>query len=195
MNINIRLETQLDYEIVERLTYEAFSSMQKPGRVGCDEHLLVHKMRNVPAFIPELSYVCEVDHKIVAHIAYTKSEVESESGRHEVVTFGPVSVLPQYQKLGIGAALIRHTLEIAKELGYIAVLITGHPEYYPKFGFVNAEQFSITLPDGTNMDAFMALELSPGALSGISGKWVYDPVFEIDPNELTRFNLEYNYYS
>lgn len=192
--MNIRLETPLDYKAVERLTYEAFSKIQKPGRGETGEHLLVHKMRSVPAFIPELSLVCELDSKIAGHIAYTKSKVVSKDGtEHETITFGPVSVLPEYQKQGIGAALIRHTLEKAKELDYKAVLITGHPEYYPKFGFVNAEKFGITMPDGSNFDAFMALPLYDGALNGISGKWTYDPVLEIDMAELAKFNEEFGY--
>lgn len=192
--MNIRTETPADYETVERLTHEAFSNLQKPGRGECDEHLLVHKMRAVPAFIPALSLVCELDGRIVGHIAYTKSKVVSKDGaEYETVTFGPVSVLPACQKRGVGAALIRHTLEKAKALGYRSVFITGHPEYYPKFGFVNAGRFGVTLPDGTNMDAFMALPLVDGALDGISGKWVYDPVFEIDSAELAKFNEESGY--
>lgn len=192
--MKIRMETPADYEAVERLTYQAFSTMQKPERGECDEHLLVHKMRSVSAFIPELSFVCELDGRIVGHIVYTKSKiVGKDSAGHEMITFGPVSVLPEYQKRGVGAALIRHTLEKAKALGHRAVLITGHPEYYPRFGFVNAEKFEITLPDGTNMDAFMALPLYDGALDGISGKWVYDPVFEIDRAELAEFNKAFGY--
>ncbi len=193
-DMHMRPETRSDYEAVERLTYEAFSNIQKPGRGGTDEHLLVHKMRSVPAFIPELSFVYELEGRIVGHIAYTQSSVVREDGTaYETITFGPVSVLPEYQKKGIGAALIRHTLEKAKSLGYKAVLITGHPEYYPKFGFVNAERFGITMPDGTSMDAFMALPLVDGALDGISGKWTYDPVFEINRNELVKFNEEFGY--
>jgi len=192
--MNIRAETSADYEAVQRLTYQAFSNMQKPGRGETDEHLLVHKMRAIPAFIPALSLVCELDGRIVGHIAYTKSKiVESNGTEYKVITFGPVSVLPEYQKRGIGAALISRTLEDAKALGYRAVFITGHPEYYPKFGFVSAERFGITLPDGSNMDAFMALPLYEGALDGISGRWVYDPVFEIDRAELAKFNEESGY--
>lgn len=192
--MNIRGERQADYEVVERLTYEAFGTIKKPGRGDTDEHLLVHKMRSAPAFISELSLVCELEGKVVGHIAYTKSKVISADGtEHETITFGPVSVLPKYQKRGIGAALIRFTLEKAMVLGYKAVLITGHPEYYPQFGFVNAERFGITMPDGTNMDAFMALELKEGALDGVSGRWIYDSVFETDKAELAAFNEEYGY--
>lgn len=192
--MRIRPEEPKDYEAVERLTYEAFSRMQKPGRGECDEHLLLHKMRRVSAFLPELSNVCEVDGVIAGHIAYTKSKVAGEDGMQQtVLTFGPVSVLPQYQKKGIGAALIRHTLQQAKTLGYKAILITGHPEYYHRFGFVNAGEYGITLADGTNMEAFMALPLEEGAMKGITGRWIYDPVFEVDKEELVKFNREHGY--
>lgn len=190
----IRLETPNDYEEVERLTYAAFKNMQGRQAGECDEHLLIHKMRFVPAFIPELSFVYELDGNIVGHIAYTKSKVIGKDGKqHEVATFGPLSVLPQHQKRGIGGALIKHTLQRARELGFKAVLITGHPDYYPKFGFVNAEKYKITMPDGSNIDAFMALELCDGALNGISGKWIYDSVFEIDRAELAKFNKKFGY--
>ncbi len=190
----IRTEKQTDFEAVERLTYEAFSCIQLEGRAQTDEHLLIHKMRSVSAFIPQLSLVCEIDGCIVGHIAYTKSKVVTVDGQeHEVITFGPLSVLPRFQNQGIGAKLVCHSLEEAKRLGYKAVLITGHPKYYPKFGFVNAEKYGITLADGSNMDAFMALELVEDALYDIHGKWIYDPVFEIDREELALFNKENGY--
>ena len=124
---------------------------------------------------------------------YKSRKICDDGTAHETITFGPVSVLPEYQKQGIGGVLIRYTLEKAKTLGHKAVLITGHPEYYPKFGFINAEKYKITMPDGTNMDAFMALELYDGALDGVSGKWQYDPVFEIDKGELAEFNQKHHY--
>lgn len=192
--MRIRPETPADFEAVERITYEAFRQVKKPGRGDTDEHLLVHKMRSVPAFIPALSFVCEVDGRVVGHIAYTKSKiVRGDKIEYETITFGPVSVLPAYQRNGIGKALIRHSLEKARALGYRAVLITGHPAYYPKFGFENAAKFGITLPDGTNMDAFMALALADGALDDSPGRWEYDPVFEIDKKELERFNADFGY--
>ncbi len=191
MNINIRLEVEKDYEEVENLTREAFWDMYQPG---CDEHLLAHKLRNVSAFIPELDFVAELDGQIVGNILYSKAIITSEKGEeHEVVTFGPLSVLPSHQKTGIGSKLIKYTIELAKAMGYKAVVIFGNPAYYHRFGFVNAEEFHITTSDGGNFDAFMVLELFEGALRGISGRFHEDAVFQIDNAELEDFEKKFPY--
>lgn len=172
----LRLETPGDYRGVEELTRDAF---WKNSRHMCDEHLLVHRLRRVSAFVPELDFVAEIDGKIEGHIIYTKSKVSDDSGKdHEVLTFGPLSVSPEYQSMGIGKALMLHTFEKARELGYKAVIIFGHPDYYPKVGFRPASEFRITTADGKNFDAFMALPLYSGALDKINGRFFYDPVYD-----------------
>ncbi|MFA7180701.1 MAG: N-acetyltransferase [Bacteroidales bacterium] len=114
--------------------------------------------------------------------AYAEADSNEVGGVYaacRVVCVGPVSVLPERQKEGIGCKLLYHLLERADELGYDAAFLYGHPEYYPRFGFVNAERYGITTRDGKNFDAFMALELSPGALSGITGRFVEDDAFHM----------------
>jgi len=189
MDLNIRLETPADHYAVEEITRDAFwvfwdSDYWEKGKKICDEHLLVHKLRNVDALVPELNYVAESDGEIVGHIIYTKSRIESGDGeKHETLTFGPLTVKPEYQRKGIGKALMQHTLAKAKELGYRAVLIFGHPEYYPRVGFKRAAEFGVTTPDGRTFDAFMVFPLYEGALDGIHGKYYVDPVFEDLPQE------------
>lgn len=191
MNIEIRLENENDFEEVENLTREAFWDVYQPG---CDEHLLAHKLRKVPAFIPELDFVAELDGQIIGSILYSKATVAGKSGEeHEVITFGPLSVLPPYQKTGIGSKLIKHTLMLAKQMGFKAVIIFGNPAYYHRFGFENAEKYLISTVDGENFDAFMALELYEGALNGISGKFCEDPVFHIEKVELDNFEKKFPY--
>lgn len=186
MDINLRLEKPADYRLVEELTREAFWGMNHPS---CDEHLLVHKLREVPAFVPELDFVAEVDRKIVGNIMYSKAKVIDETGaEHKVLTFGPISVLPEHQSQGIGKALLRHTISEARRLGYRAILFFGHPDYYPKVGFRRAEEFNITTASGKNFDAFMAMPLYDGALDGITGRFYEDPVFEIDAKEAAEFD-------
>ena len=189
MELIIRLETPADHYAVEEITRDAFwefwdSEYRESGKRICDEHLLVHKLRNVEAFVPELNYIAEADGKIVGHIIYTKSWIESEDGtKHETLTFGPLTVTPEYQRKGIGKALMKHTLTKAKELGYRAVLIFGHPEYYPRVGFKRAGDFGLTTPDGKTFDAFMVYPLYNGALNEIKGKYYIDPVYEDLPQE------------
>lgn len=189
MNLIIRPEGKKDYEAVEHLTREAFWNLFKPG---CDEHLLAHKLRQVPAFLPELDYVAERNGEVVGNIMYSRAKIFGEGGEiHEVLTFGPLSVLPSLQRAGIGSALIRHTQRLAEKLGFGAIVIFGHPAFYHKFGFTNAEMFRITTSDGKNFEAFMAMELREGALRGIPGRFCEDPVFHIEPEELEVFERKF----
>ena len=183
--IKIRQETSDDYRVVEELTREAFWDLFKPG---CDEHLMVHQLRNGTGHIPELCLVaCDGD-KITGHIMYTRSYVVSgDNQRHEVISFGPISVLPSYQGKGIGSALIEQTKEKAKDMGYRGIFIYGNPKYYNRFGFINAERFRISTPEGHNFDEFMGYELYENALNGITGKMYNDSGFEIKAEELEAF--------
>ena len=179
-NINLRLERPDEHYVVEELTREAFwKTFWGKGQIICDEHLLVSKLRFSSSFVPKLNYVAEIDGKIVGHIIYSKSKIVDDSGEeHEMLTFGPLSVLPGYQKQGVGKALLAHTLAEAKHLGYRAVIIFGHPSYYPQIGFRRASDFGITTSNGKVFDAFMVYPLYDGALDGIGGKYYYDTIYD-----------------
>ena len=113
--MNIRLEQPGDYRAVENLTREAFWNVYRPG---CMEHCVLHKLRQDPCFVPELSYVLEEEGQILAHIAYAKGRLRTPQGEtRDLLLFGPVSVDPSRQKQGYGSRLIRFTLEKAAELG------------------------------------------------------------------------------
>ena len=178
MEITLRLENKDDYYIVENLTREAFWEM--PDRpYGCFEHYLVKKIRQCSDFIKELSYVALVDNIIVGHIIYFKSKIiDSNNNEHEIISFGPVSVLPEYQRKGIGKKLIKFTLERAKILGYRAVMIYGHLEYYTRFGFLNAKNFNIMTPNGDYPDIFLICELYKDSLNGIIGRGYQPSIFD-----------------
>lgn len=185
-NIKLRNEVALDYRSVEELTREAFWNHHVPG---CNEHYLLHIMRNCDAFIKKLDFVAEVDGKVIANIAYAKSNIIGDSGEHyNVITFGPLSVLPEYQGKGIGGMLIKHTKEIAKELGYRAILIYGDPGYYSKFGFVEAENYDIRTSNNMYAVPLQALELYPGALSDCPGCFFEGSVYEIDEKAAEEFD-------
>ncbi|MFV0468888.1 MAG: GNAT family N-acetyltransferase [Dysgonomonas sp.] len=175
INILLQNEQPEDYRIVEELTREAFWNHHMPG--GGDEHYLLHIMRNADCFIRELDVVAEADGKIVGNIIYTKANVISDDGNcHEVISFGPLSVLPEFQGMGIGGKLIESTKITAKELGYKAILIYGDPEYYCSFGFTAAETFKIGTADNMYALPLQAQELVPGALSKIGGRFFEDAV-------------------
>ena len=190
-NMIIRLESERDYRAVECLTRDAFWDVYKPG---CDEHLVAHKLRHSKAFLPGLDYVAVYDDRIVGNIMYSVAQVINDGGCvHSVLTFGPLSVLPEFQGQGVGAALVRHTLAVAQKTGYPAIIIFGDPAYYHRFGFENASNFGITTSDGASFDAFMALELYDHALESINGRFYEDDVFHIDPDELTKFEKAFPY--
>lgn len=187
MNISIRKEKEKDYRGVEELTREAFWNLYVPGG---NEHLLVHKLRKHKDFIPELDFVAEDETgKIIGNIMFSNSYIlDSQGNKFETITFGPVSILPEFQKKGIGSLLIRNALKTAKDLGYKAVVIYGHPEYYKKFGFKSAKSFNITNPEGKFPAAHLILELQSGALSEISGKAYESEIFNISEAETEEFD-------
>lgn len=165
--MTIRNEQPKDHKEVLRLTYEAFRFMDFPGRRRADEHYLVHLLKDSSSVIRELSFVAEDEGKIVGHILYTLSRVTGPDGKIiNTITFGPLSVLPERQRQGIGKALVMRSMETAKEMGFAAVIIAGVPEYYPKLGFKRGYELGLTLPDGSSPDALMAYELKEGSLAG-----------------------------
>jgi predicted N-acetyltransferase YhbS len=193
--VKIRLESADDYTAVERLTLAAFKTFtfadgSKPPHT--DEHYLAHIMRDAEAFMPELDFVGEVDGEIVANIMYTKSKVVRPDGSElETLTFGPVSVKPELHGKGLGAEIIRHSIDRARELGYGAVIIVGHPQYYPRFGFKPASDYNLTMPNGSTMEPFMALEIQDGYLGTGGGKWHEDKVYQIDQNAFKEWNAQF----
>lgn len=191
MTITLRPEESKDYRIVEELTRDAFRDLYKPG---CEEHLVVHKMRNIPAFVKELDIVACDEDKIVGYIMYSRAKIINDKKEEtEVLCMWPLAISPAYQKQWIGSLLMRETAEKAKELGYKGVIIFGDPNYYHRFGFVDAKTYNITTPEGQNFDAFMALELYPDSLQGISGKFYADKVFETNKEELEEYEKTFPY--
>lgn len=189
MNISIRQEHKSDCREVENLIREAFWNIYRPG---CDEHLIVHNMRKLPAFIPELSLVACDAEKVIGNIIYSKAKIVDDNGiEYEVLCMGPVAVLPCCQNLGIGSLLMNHSIQKARDLGYKAIIIYGNPAYYHRFGFVNAVNYGIKTSAGENFDAFMALELYGGSLRGISGRFFYDKVFNVNSRELEEYEKNF----
>jgi len=195
VEIELRLEKEEDYRRVEEITREAFWNLHLPG---CDEHLLVRNMRTAKEFIPALGFVALCDGKLVGNIMYMEARiiaeahsersVRNEHTEHSVLTFGPVSVLPEYQNMGIGSKLIRHTIQLAKEMGNKAILIYGVPAYYERFGFRASKAFSITDKEKRYPAALLALELAPDALAGIEGLFDEGKTYEIDKKESEEFD-------
>ncbi|MDD3831738.1 MAG: N-acetyltransferase [Clostridia bacterium] len=191
MEIHLRLETPADYRRVEEVTREAFWGF---SHRTCEEHYLIHTLRTSPFYVPQLDFVAEINGEIVGNIVYSKAVVLASDGTEtEVLTFGPLSVLPAFQNKGVGSTLTRYSLLEAQKTNALGVLIYGHPEYYPRFGFQAGEVFGITSLGGKSFDALMALELYEGAFSSVKGKFRENSCFDIDMSAVAEFDKSFPY--
>jgi putative acetyltransferase len=169
-SILIRAETAEDRALVRRVNELAFG---RPNEAD-----LVDALReNVH---PHISLVAIVDDELVGHIFFSPVSIESiESGDHSFVAMGlaPMAVLPAYQRRGIGSQLVREGLKESHRLGYDIVVVLGHPNYYPRFGFVRASLKGLRSEYNLADEAFMVAELKPDALAGCSGLVRYHSEF------------------
>lgn len=171
--VTIRQERQTDYRKTEEVVQQAFLNEEFSDK---KEHALVKRIRECDAFIPELSIVA-VDEEIVGHIMLSKIKIEQDGASVDSLALAPVSVARGYQKKGIGGKLIVAALAKAKELGYGSVVVLGHPEYYPKFGFKKASEWNIKAPFEVPEEVFMVMELTENALEGVKGVVQYSSAF------------------
>ena len=184
--IKIRNERKSDYETVEKITREAFYNLYVPG---CTEHYLVHIMREHEDFIPELDFVLELDGDIIGNVMYTKSKLTDESGNQkEILTFGPLSILPGYQRMGYGKMLLEHSFEKAVAMGYDTIVIFGSPTNYVSRGFQSCKKYQVSVDNGKYPAAMMVKELVPNVLAG--KKWVYrdSPVMAVNEEDAQRYD-------
>ncbi|PWR23105.1 GNAT family N-acetyltransferase [Zavarzinia compransoris] len=123
----------------------------------------------------ELSLVAVEGETVVGHILYSDLGVVVDGRPVRAVALAPVSVVPGRQGRGIGAALVRASLGLLRDRGIEAVVVLGHARYYPRFGFSAALAAKLEAPFAG--DAFMALELRPGALAGHVGAVHYARAF------------------
>lgn len=170
LQIKIRRETEEDYDKIKRVNDLAFG--QK------NEGLLVEKLRQTVNYIPALSLVAELNNEIIGHILFYPVTVHSAGSEYPTLSLGPMAVIPAFQCKGVGRKLVFEGLEVAKSLGHESVIVIGHPEYYPRFGFRLASKWDIKTPFEVPMEVFLAIELVEGSLRGKSGIVEYPKEFE-----------------
>jgi putative acetyltransferase len=158
----------------------AFSSETIEDRVGIREVVtaafgrtieadLVELIRSSHNFIPELSIVAKENETVIGHILFSSIVIEAQDQNISALTLAPLAVKPRRQREGIGTQLMQIGLSKCRDLGHGIVVLVGHPEYYPRFGFQRASQFGIQAPFTVPDEAFMVLELKPGALRNGGG--------------------------
>lgn len=184
----IRQETEADYKEVENLTREAFWNVYRPG---CLEHYVLHTFRNQSDFVKELDFVLEKEGKIIGHVMYVRSEIKTEKGSVPIMTFGPISIAPEYKKQGYGSLLLQYSMEKAKELGTGALAITGNIDFYGKSGFVVAKSKGVHYADDPDADYFLIKELKEGFLDGMQGTYKDPAGYFVDEKEAEEFDKQF----
>jgi len=174
MTIKIRQETPSDYPIVFKLIEKAFHNLELSDH---QEHFLVERLRKSEAFIPKLSLVAEQNNQILGHIILSNIKINNEEESMESLALAPISVLPDFQNQGIGGQLIRTAHRIAKELGFSSIILIGHTDYYPRFGYERLDKYGIQLPFDVPVENAMVIELIEGSLKQVSGVVEYSKAF------------------
>jgi putative acetyltransferase len=177
MSILIRQETLTDHEAIRHVNCLAF---------GQDaESRLVESLRDGGYL--RVSLVAVKQEKVVGHILFSNLTIITEARTIPALALAPMAVLPEFQKRGVGSALVRRGLEVCKEQGHKIVVVLGHPQFYPRFGFSSKLAAALSSPFSGG-DSWMALELLPGALADVAGKVEYPPPFEQVPEVRTVRN-------
>ena len=189
-NYIIRQETEKDYKAVENLTREAFWNVYKEG---CDEHYLVHVARGHEDFIPELALVIELDGEIIAHVMYMKAMLKDAQGNEkQILSFGPVCVHPEYQRLGYSRILLEYSFGIAKDLGYGVIAIFGDPANYVARGFRSSHRYHVCLEGDVYPAALLVKQLKENALDERTWYYYESSAFEAMTEEgLAQFEAQF----
>lgn len=166
MNVAIRDEQAADYDAVYQLNVAAFPTTEEAN--------LVNQLRERAE--PCISLVAENQSTVIGHIMLTPVMLDAAT-ELRLMGLAPMAVLPKMQNQGIGSLLVTAGLQRCQELGIGAVVVLGHPQYYPSFGFVPASQFGISSHYDVPDEVFMIQQLIPDYLAHHSGKISYHPAF------------------
>lgn len=164
----LRGEQEPDRAAIAAVTRAAFE--------GPAEAELVDALRTAGALT--LSLVATADGEIVGHVAFSPVTITGTAGTSSAIGLAPMAVAPSWQRKGVGTRLVAEGLDRLRAAGHRAVVVLGHPEYYPRHGFSPASRFGLRWEHRAPDEAFMALELVPGALAGIDGVVRYHPEFD-----------------
>jgi putative acetyltransferase len=170
VNIQTRVERAADLDAIRHVNRLAFGQD--------DEASLVDALRD--GGYVRVSLVAEYEGRVVGHVLFSDLPITTEAGTVPALALAPLAVLPEFQNRGIGSELVRRGLDLCRERGHRIVVVLGHPGFYPRFGF-SAELATRLASPFAGGESFMAAELVPGALDGVSGRVVYPPPFDPPP--------------
>lgn len=187
MNITIRPTSSTDHLASEALIRDAFWDLYRPG---CLEHLVAHQLRAGSDLLVDL--VAEQQSEVVGCLLATRAcLIHPDQTQTAMCSLGPIAVASGQQGVGIGSQLIREAVNQLRNAGFPGVFLYGNPQYYDRFGFVDAATWKVTTPDGMNFDAFQGLELIPGGLNDAAGRLLDSADFETQPEQLEAFERRF----
>lgn len=185
-NLIYRNELPDDYRKVEIMTREAFWNVYQPG---CTEHYILNCLRYSPDFIHELDFVAEYRERIVGNVVCVKSHINGDDSHlYPVLTLGPLSVHPEFQRQGIGRKLVQLVLSRAALLGHDAIMLCGDPLLYRHYGFKNAGKYGIRTSENKISPVLQIYPLNGIDLAKLSGIYFESNAYEIDAEKVGLFD-------
>ena len=188
----IRKETAADYRAVENLTREAFWNVYRPG---CTEHFVLHQFRDRPEFVKELDLCLETAGQIIGHVMFVRAEIAADDGRIlPIMTFGPISIHPDFQRRGYGKILLDYALEKAAQMGVGAVCMEGNIAFYGNCGFDIASKSGIHYyaePREAVVPYLLLKQLQEGFLDGVTGIYRTPAGYFVDDVEAEAFDRQF----
>jgi predicted N-acetyltransferase YhbS len=176
MNFTIRAETPADHPAITQLIKATYQNVSYSNHREQD---MVERLRASPAFVPQLSLVAEAENGAFAgHVMLTKINIENAGVVYPALALAPLSVLPEYQKMGVGSKLVKESHCIAQTLGYNFIVILGIANYYQKFGYELSSKYKLVLPFKMKEEHAFVISLNNAGLEKITnGVVIYDDAF------------------
>ena len=192
MHLKIRPECENDHVEVENLVRNAFWNVYRPGAY---EHYILHHLRDDDSFIKKLAYVIECNGKIVGNINYSMGLIEYDDGKIDAAVLGPIAVHEDCQDRGLGSRLIRYTLDLARQEQIPFVFVIGDENYYHRFGFESASNYSMFL-EGTDTPEecpfFMIRVFDESKLKN-NGIFHNPEVFNVTQEDVDEFDKDFEH--
>lgn len=191
MQYQIRNEIPSEYHQTEEVARNAFWNLYIQG---AEEHFILHNMRKHPDFIPELSFVLEIEGKVEGGIFFTHSHIlDNNQKKIPTITFGPVFISAKFHRQSFGRKLITHGIEMANKSGYLGILTLGYPHHYTPYGFLGGKHYGISMQNGNFYKGLLALPLLKGAFDGVSGVAIFSDVFTVTSEDVEVFDKNFPY--
>ncbi len=171
ISVKINSETEDIFPRIDNLLKNVF-----PEDYEAD---LVKRIRETNDYVPELSLVATIKDQVVGYAFFSEIKIQSKNVRRTTLALGPMAVANNFQKKGIGTQLMMHGLDKATLLGYSSVILLGHHDYYPRFGFEPTTIWEIEAPFDVPKESFMAIELIPNGLTNFPGVVEYPKTWQL----------------